>query len=112
MNVFFDNCASPKLASTLDGFIRHEGHKAAHIRDLRDLPSGRHSSDIEWISYLARSNEKWIFISADAQILRNAAERAALRTAGLHGFVMAAGFQKTPLHQVASLLIWRWPDIQ
>jgi hypothetical protein len=38
-------------------------------------------------------------------------ERAALRSAGLHGFILAAAYQKTLMHQVASILIWRWPEV-
>lgn len=52
-----------------------------------------------------------MFITGDGRLLKNAPERAALRSAGLHGFVLAPGYQKTPLHQVASLLIWRWPEL-
>ena len=82
-----------------------------HIRDLAGLPNGRNSKDVEWIEYLRRSNDHWIFISGDSRILKNPAELAALRSAGLHGFVLAPAYQKTPLHQVASLLVWRWPEI-
>ncbi|WP_132518122.1 hypothetical protein [Rhizobium sp. BK376] len=111
MKVFFDNCTSPVFASTLHGFIEHEGHAAAHIRDIAGLPNGRNSKDVEWIDFLRKSNDRWIFVSGDGRILKNAAERAALRSAGLHGFILAPAYQKAPLHQVASVLIWRWPEI-
>lgn len=52
-----------------------------------------------------------MFISADARILRNPAEREALRSAGLHGFVMAKGFQKMPMNYRAAMLVQRWPDM-
>lgn len=111
MKVFFDNCTSPTLASTLHGFISHEGHAAFHIRDVDGLPKGRSSADVEWLDFLRRSNDEWIFISGDGRILKNPAERAALRSAGLHGFILAPAYQKHPLHQVASILLWRWPEI-
>jgi hypothetical protein len=111
VNVFFDNCTSPVFASTLNGFIQHEGHSAIHIRDLNVLPNGRHSTDVEWIDLLRKSNDEWIFFSGDARVLKNPAERAALRSAGLHGFILAPAYQKTPLHQVASILVWRWPEV-
>jgi hypothetical protein len=111
VNVFFDNCTSLVFASTLNGFIAHEGHQAVHIRDLGALPKGRHSADVEWIDFLRKSNDEWIFFSGDGRILRNPAERAALRSAGLHGFILAPAYQKTPLHQVASLLVLRWPEV-
>ncbi|HBF32092.1 hypothetical protein [Rhizobium sp.] len=111
MNVFFDNCTSPVLATTLHGFIQHDGHSAFHIRDLSSLPNGRHSKDVEWIDYLRKSNDDWMFVSGDGRVLKNPAERAALRSAGLHGFILASAYQKTPLHQVASVLVWRWPEM-
>lgn len=111
MNVFFDNCTSPVLATTLHGFIEHEGHNAVHIRDMPGLPNGRHSKDLEWIDFLRKSNDPWMFISADGRVLKNPAERAALRSAGLHGFILAPAYQKTPLNQVASILVWRWPEM-
>jgi hypothetical protein len=43
--------------------------------------------------------------------VKNPAERAALRSAGLHGFILASGYQKTPLNQIASLLLWKWPEL-
>jgi hypothetical protein len=111
VKVFFDNCTSPVLASTLHGFILHQGHESHHIKDLTALPNGRHSTDIEWITHLRKRPEHWMFISGDGRILKNAAERAALRSAGLHGFVLAPAYQKTAMNQVAALLIWKWPEI-
>ena len=111
MKVLFDNCTQPVSASTLDGFISHSGHRAFHIKDIKELPRGRHSSDLEWIEFLRSSPDVWIFISGDGRILRNKAERAAVRAARLHGFIMEPAYQKTPEHQVAGMLVWRWPDI-
>lgn len=111
MKVLFDNCTAPLFASTLNGFISHYGHEAIHIGDVAGLPNGRHSTDVEWIEYLRASPEVWTFISGDGRILKNPAERAALRSAGLHGFVLAPGYQKTPLNQVAAVLLWHWPEM-
>lgn len=112
MKVLLDNCTAPVFASTLDGFISHFGHRAFHIKDVTELPRGRHSSDLEWIEFLRRSNDVWIFITGDMRVLKNKAERAALRSAGLHGFVLASSYQKTQLHLVAATLVQRWPDIE
>ena len=109
MNIFFDNCTSPVLATTLDGFIRHENHHAFHIKDL---PCGRHASDLEWIEMLQKDNAVWVVVTGDGRIRRNQAERAAYRRAGLRGFVLAAAYQKTPIHKCAAFMIWRWPDME
>lgn len=111
MKVLLDNCLAPVFASTLDGFVSHFGHRAFHIKDMNELPHGRDTADLEWIEFLRASNDLWIFISGDGRILKNKAERAALRSAGLHGFVLAPAYQKAPLPQVAATLVWRWPDI-
>lgn len=111
MKALFDNCTPPVFASTLHGFISHYGHAALHIKDLPGLSRGRSSPDIEWIDLLRDSRERWMFVSGDGRILRNPAERAALRSAGLHGFILPPAYQKTPLYQVAAVLILRWPDM-
>jgi hypothetical protein len=51
-------------------------------------------------------------MTADDRIHRSKAERAAWKAAGLKGYVLARGFQKTPVHQTASTLIWRWPEMR
>ncbi|MCB1385138.1 MAG: hypothetical protein KDJ80_04285 [Nitratireductor sp.] len=111
MNVLFDNCTAPLMASTLDGFISHYQHRAFHIKDISDLPKGRHSSDIEWIEHLRQAPEEWIFISGDHRIRKNPAEKAAFKKAGLHGFVLAPAYQKSPMHQIAATIIWKWPEV-
>jgi hypothetical protein len=110
VKVFFDNCTAPVLAATLHGFISSSGHAAKHIKDL---PCGRDARDEEWIAMLAAEpSERWIVVTGDARINKNRAERAAFRAAGLFGFVLAPAYQKTPMHQVASLLLWRWPEME
>ncbi|WP_423827876.1 hypothetical protein [Sinorhizobium americanum] len=52
-----------------------------------------------------------MFITGDTRVLRNSAERAALRSAGLHGFVLAPAYQKSPMHMVAATIVSRWPDM-
>ncbi|MBZ9773039.1 hypothetical protein [Mesorhizobium sp. CO1-1-8] len=112
MNVLFDNCTAPLFATTLDGFISHYGHRAFHIKDVPGLPGGRRSADIDWIKHLQSAPETWIFISGDGRVLRNPAERAALRSAGLHGFILAPAYQKTSMNQVAATIVWKWPEIE
>jgi hypothetical protein len=112
VNVFFDPCTAPVFASTLDGFITGSGHRAFHIKDVAGLRDGRDSSDLVWIDHLRRDAAVWIFITGDGRILKNPPIRRALRSAGLHGFVLAPAYQKTQLHQVAATLVWKWPEIE
>jgi hypothetical protein len=109
LKVFFDNCTSPTLAATLNGFVQHLGHAAIHIKDL---PCGRHAADLAWIDHLAQSGDDWLVMTGDGRIQKNRAERFAFRQAGLKGLVFAPAFQKIAMNQRASFLLWRWPDIE
>jgi hypothetical protein len=62
--------------------------------------------------FLRAAEGEWIFVTGDGRVLKNPPERAALRSAGLHGFVLAPAYQKSPLHQVAAMLVWKWPEIE
>jgi hypothetical protein len=111
VNVFFDNCTSPVLASTLHGFISNFGHTAVHIKNVQGLSKGRHSTDLEWIQHLQGQGD-WIFVTGDGRVLKSRPERDALRSAGLHGFVLAPAYQRTPIYQMAATLVWKWPEIE
>ena len=99
------------FAAVLDAFLVTEGHRAIHIKDVPGLPNGRDSDDDDWIKRLQQDELRWIFVTGDGRALKNPATRQALRSSGLHGFVLAPAYQKTPLNQVASILLWRWPEI-
>ncbi len=105
MKVFLDNCTSPVLAETLNGYLVHRGESAAHIRDL---PISRSASDIEWIRFLAAGGADWLVVTGDGRIGRN----RAFRRARLKGLVLAPAYQKTPINQQAAILIWRWPEVE
>ena len=113
MKVFFDNCTSPVLAETVDGFVRHQGHHAYHIRDIGgagiDIPQD--ATDVQWIGALAADRSEWIVVTGDRRIATVRAEKQAFRMARLRGLLLDRAYQKTPVHQQASTLIWRWPDL-
>jgi len=72
-----------------------------------DTPDG------EWIRRLGEDRPAdWIVITGDKRIRKNKAERAAWIKAGLKGFVLAPAYQRTPVNQQASLLLWRWPEME
>lgn len=52
------------------------------------------------------------FVTGDSRVLKNKAERQALRGARLHGFLLPPAYQKTSLHQVAAQLVLKWPEIE
>lgn len=107
MNILFDNCTSPVMASTLHGFIRSDGHHALHIRDL---PLS-HPTDIEWINYLAGTKQEWLVITGDQRIRKNRAEAQAFRNASLRGVILASSYQRTPMHRCCSVIVYQWPNL-
>ncbi|MEQ9639516.1 MAG: hypothetical protein RIM84_05775 [Alphaproteobacteria bacterium] len=109
MKFFFDNCTSPVLASTFHGFVSHYGHAAVHIKDL---PCGRDAPDVEWIRMLGTDEALWVIITGDDRIRRNRAEQTAFRVARLRGFVLHPSYNKTPMHEAASFLLWRWQGMK
>lgn len=107
MKVLFDNCTSPVMASTLDGFIRWEGHSAVHIRDL-PLTNPK---DVEWMNYLAASRDEWLIVTGDQRIRKNKAEAQAFRRANLKAVVLASAYQKTGMQRCCAVLIDQWPSL-
>jgi hypothetical protein len=113
VKIFFDNCTSPILANVLDALVRRDGHQACHIRFMREFGFNERTKDLDWIVKLSTDREfDWIVISEDDRIRRVTAERVAWKKARLKGFVLASGYQKMPLNQRASNLIWRWPEME
>jgi hypothetical protein len=107
MKVLFDNCTSPVMASTLHGFVSNWGHAAVHIRDL---PLS-HPTDIQWMEYLAEDRGDWIVVTGDHRIHRNRPERVAFSQARLKGVVLAAAYQKTPMHRCCAVIVHQWPGL-
>jgi hypothetical protein len=70
------------------------------------------TADVDWIRRLASDPADWIVITGDQRIRKNIVERAAWIRAGLRGFVLAPAYQKTQVHQCASVLLWRWPEME
>jgi hypothetical protein len=80
---------------------------------MSDYGFNHETDDEAWIKRLGEDKPAdWIVVTGDKRITKNRAERAAWVRAGLKGFVLAPAFQKTPMHQQAALLLWRWPGME
>ncbi|MEQ8344389.1 MAG: hypothetical protein RIB84_20845 [Sneathiellaceae bacterium] len=94
MNFFFDNCISPKLASTIDGYVRNPNSQAVDLRFCAaaglSLPAS--ATEVEWIEALGVEPREWIVITGDARIRKVAAEREAFRRARLKGFLLPPSY--------------------
>ena len=95
------------MASTLDGYIRYDGHKTEHLREWLSAKA----TDLEWMAKLAEASEDWIVITGDLRIHRNKAERQAFRRLGLRGIALAPAYQKTPMSRICAMLVDGWPRI-
>jgi PIN domain-containing protein len=111
--VFFDNCTSPVLPAALHAFLETQASSAYHVRFMSEYGFREDTPDEVWIRRLGEDvPADWIVITGDRRITKNKAERAAWIRAGLRGFVLAPAYQRMPVHQQASLLLWRWPGME
>lgn len=100
------------LANALNALIEPHGQSARHVRFMSEYGFRGSTPDEEWILKLSQdSPADWIIVTGDQRIRKNKAERIAWKKAGLKAFVLASGFQKMPLNQCASVLLWRWPEM-
>jgi PIN like domain len=107
MRFFFDRNMSRYLAQAIDKLDR-ENDIRHHDDDPRFEPE---TTDIEWISALAKDEPPWIVLSGDGAILKNRAERTALKEAGLTFFCMSKQWANMKTYEYAWRLIKTWPDI-
>jgi hypothetical protein len=98
---------------SLRAFLEIEGSSAYHVRFMSHYGFNASTDDGDWIKRLGEDKPaNWIVVTGDKRITRNKAERAAWVRARLRGFVLAPAVQKMPVHRQASLLLWRWPDME
>jgi hypothetical protein len=113
LRVFFDNCTSPILPACLHAYLETRGSSAHHVRFMSEYGFKGDTQDEVWIKRLGDDvPAEWIVITGDRRIRKNMAERTAWIRAGLKAFVLAPAYQRTPVHQQASLLLWRWPAME
>jgi hypothetical protein len=112
LKVFFDNCTTPVFAGVLDALIKPAGHEARHVRFMSEYGFAHNTPDVEWIARLGSDSAVWIVVTGDQRIRKNKAERAAWIRAGLKAFVLAPAYQDMPINQCASVLLWRWPEME
>jgi hypothetical protein len=67
--------------------------------------------DIEWIKAASEWEPRPVILGGDGRILRNKAERAALRTAHLSFVFLSSGWTNLPWSIFAWKIVKAWPDI-
>jgi hypothetical protein len=107
MKFLFDRNMSPRIARMIDAFdpehsVRH------HDEDPRLTAT---TPDVEWIRALGADDPPWVVVSGDGRILRNKAELAALKEAGLTFFCMSKAWMHMKIHEYAWKFVKVWPDV-
>ena len=105
MTFVLDENISPRLAQILDIFDQQN-----EIRHLTHVDQ-RGAADVEWIGRLAKWQPVPAVVCGDGRILRNAAEAAALREAGLTFVILSPSWMKTPFYDQAWKLLKAWPIV-
>ncbi len=107
MRFFFDRNMSPHLARMVDALEREHSARSYYDDDrFTDT-----TPDVEWIRVLAADDPPWIIISGDGRILKNRAELAALKEAGLTFFCLSRTWLHMSLHEQAWKFIKAWPEV-
>ena len=92
--ILIDNCLSPRIAYALDGYYNTRSRKFECVA-LRDKFT-QNTPDIDWINSISQSSDNWAFITNDK--LRNDAEKTAVLSSGLVGFIFSNQLAKMKLH--------------
>ncbi len=101
MRFFFDNNISPHLVDIL----KILGVDALHLRDV--FPTN--AKDTEWIPRVGQ--EGWVLVTADKNILRNRAERDALREHRLTTLVLKETILHKGMWEQTEWFIKHWQEI-
>ena len=107
MKFFFDRNMSVYLARMITALERDHTIQH-HDEDPRFQTT---TPDTEWISVLGKDRPTWVVISGDGRILRNKAERSALREAKLNFFCLSKQWMHAPKYEFAWKFVKVWPDI-
>ena len=102
MRFFIDNCLSPKYAAILGGLDQGE------VVALRDhFP--QNTTDTTWIAEVGARG--WVVVTVDRKQLSNAAERRAMKDAGVVAFFLAKSFSTMKFDDQVWRLVKHWPSI-
>ncbi|MGP3711768.1 DUF5615 family PIN-like protein [Brucella sp. RRSP16] len=106
MKVLVDENLPPALARSLNALFVHK-HEVTHVRELY----GPGVTDVQWIRELSAEG-RWIVISGDRRITRNAAEYNAFRSSNLVGFFLSKGLYKSPVVKQMERILALWENIE
>jgi len=116
MNFYFDANVSSRIARMLAA-VHGDDHVIVHITEHPDFAQnnnqyGNNTQDIEIIQKLGSSQQKWIMISGDCDIIDTAHERAALHQSGLTFFALDRNWAKSKITEQAWKILKVWDDIE
>ncbi len=106
MNIFLDNCLSPRYAKSLDALSDRDGYRVYHLQDK----FSRDAKDPDWIRALGAEGN-WIIVSGDTRIIRSVELRKEWSSARLTAFFLAPGWMKVSYWPQITMLVRWWPKI-
>lgn len=106
MKVLVDENLPPALARSLNELFVHK-HEVIHTRQRY----GPGVTDLQWIKELSAEG-RWVVISGDRRITRNAAEYNAFRSSNLVGFFLSKGLYKSPILKQMERILVLWENIE
>ena len=105
MIFLMDENISPHAARMLGHFDRKNEIRALEDHFEKGTP------DVVWLTEVATWDSKPVIVGGDGRILKNPAERAALRSADLMFVYLASGWTKLPWEEQAWKIVKVWPAI-
>lgn len=107
MNFFADENVIPRAIDLLKAYD-NRNNTFTHL--LGHFPKG--TSDVDWLTAVGAWHPRPIIIGGDGRILRNQAERAALRSSGCTFVYLASGWTNLPWDVYGLKLITHWPKVR
>ena len=104
MRFIFDRNMSPYLGAV--AALDRDNNIIHHDDDQR---FNKRTTDIEWLTALAKDDPRWIILSGDSSILRNKAEQLALRESKLTFFCLSKVWTHMQIWEFSWRFIKIWP---
>lgn len=105
MNFFLDENLPRRFGPLLSAFDREHTFECHHTNFGAGIP------DVDWMSVLGKRDEKPAIVCGDGRILRNPAELAALKDAGLTFVCLLPAWVHMTWHHQAWKMIKYWPEV-
>ncbi|MBN1273425.1 MAG: DUF5615 family PIN-like protein [Candidatus Aminicenantes bacterium] len=102
MKFFFDNNLSNKIAQAMD--LLDQEVEVKHLTDIFN----QNTQDSEWLKYIGEN--KMILLTKDRKILKNVAEKQAIRRYKVGAFILTA--KNLPIWEIIRSIVNKWEEMK